>query len=447
MRFQTTLVANLVLGALGTAKADDWPQWLGPNRDGVYREAGIVESIPDEGLPICWRVSIGKGYSGPAVAQDKVVVTDYVVESGTSTNNPGGKDEISGRERILCLDVSTGEMLWKHEYPCSYNMSFANGPRATPTIQDGLVYVLGAEGNLTCLSLADGQVVWSKQLNIDFDGETPFWGHAAHPLVRGDLLYVLTGGMDHLVVALDRNTGEEIWHALSSEEMGYCPPTIISVDGREQLLIWHATSLNSLDPDTGSLNWTYPLAPRYGMAIAAPRLFGRLLYVCGIGETAAMIELDASGQPARTLWTGKPKMGLYAGNGTPLFADGMILGADCGVGFFAAIDPADGRQFWTTFELTTGGDRRASHGTAFVVSHQPYGQLTNRFFLFAETGELIDAELTRESYKVRGRMRILEPTGTWDNRNIVWSHPAFSQQKIFARNDQEIVCVDLSATK
>ncbi len=423
---------------LASAFADDWPQWMGPGRDGVYREAGIVTSIPESGLPVRWRVPIAGGYSGPAVADGRVFVTDYVVSGGNSTNNPGGRDAMTGSERLLAFDAKTGQALWQVSYERPYLLSYANGPRATPTVDGPRVYALGAEGDLLCVDVDSGEILWRKQLAEDYQAETPIWGHAAHPLVHGDLLICLAGGAGSVVVALDKLTGKEVWRALTASEIGYCPPTIAKLGGTERVLIWDADALHALDPANGNVLWDYPLKPRYGMSIAAPRLQGDLLYASGIGETAAMIRLGADGAPQETLWTGKPKMGLYAGNSTPFFAAGTLFGSDCGTGQFLAVDADSGDHLWDTFALTTGGERRASHGTAFTVQHQ------DRYLIFTETGDLVMARLNRSGFEEVGRMHVLEPTSDCFGRAVVWSHPAYAHRCLFARNDSELVCVSLA---
>lgn len=419
--------------------ADDWPQWMGPSRDGVYSESGVVEAIPEAGLPVVWRVPIATGYAGPAVADGRVFLTDYVVSTGKSTNNAGARDRLTGTERVLCMDASTGKVLWKHEYERPYYLSFPNGPRATPTVDGDHVYTLGAEGDLLCLEAATGKLVWKKQLVDEYQCETPFWGFASHPLVHGDLLYTLAGGEGSAVIALDKHTGQEVWSGLTTNDIGYCPPVIYTLGGKERLVIWHSQSLNVLDPQSGELYWSYPLAPGYGMSIAAPQLNANLLFVSGIGETSAMLELDSNGKPKQSLWDGKPKIGVYSGNATALFQDDAIYGSDCGSGMFIAVNPQDGSRYWETFQLTTGGDRRASHGTSFVVKH------ADKFFLFTETGDLVTAEFSPAGFTETGRMHVLEPTGQWQNRSVVWSHPAFANRCVYIRNDQELVCVSLSA--
>jgi len=421
------------------AWADDWPQWLGPRRDSVWRETGIVNQLPAGGLPVKWRADVSLGYSGPAVADGQVFVASFAPRSGTVTNNPGARDKLEGIESVVCLNAATGRQLWKRDFERTYNISFPGGPRCTPTVDSGRVYLLGAEGDLFCLDAADGRVVWSKNLPTEYQFETPFWGCAGHPLVDGDLLYCLAGGKGSVAVALDKHTGREVWRALSATEPGYCPPTMIAHGGAKQLLIWHPEALNSLDPKTGAVHWSVPLVASYGMSITAPRQSGPYLYASGIGNAAVLLKLDDSKPAAEVLWRGDAKSAVYCANSTPLLIDDMIYGADCQLGALLGVRLKDGERLWQTFAPTTGGDRRVSHGNAFLVRHE------DRCFLFSETGDLILAKLSPSGYHELGRMHLLEPTTEVFGRKVAWSHPAFAEQCVFARNDKELVCVSLAA--
>ena len=130
-RNMLSLLVVLVFSAAAT-QAEDWPQWEGPNRDSVWPEDGIVDRFPDQGLPIVWRAEVGLGYAGPAVADGRIYLMDYLRESGELTNNPGKRDKLTGKERVLCLDAKTGTPIWKHEYAREYNLSYPGGPRAHP---------------------------------------------------------------------------------------------------------------------------------------------------------------------------------------------------------------------------------------------------------------------------------------------------------------------------
>jgi outer membrane protein assembly factor BamB len=415
----------------------DWPQWMGPTRDGVWHETGIVDKFPENGPPIVWRTKIGGGYAGPAVVGDRVYVMDYVRKEGTVQNDPGTRTELKGTERVLCLDAKTGEIVWKHEYDRPYAISYASGPRCTPAVHDGKVYTLGAEGNLYCLDAATGKPLWSKDFQKDYGAPCPIWGFTSHPLVEGNKVFCLVGGKGSVVVAFDKDTGKEVWKALDAPHAGYCPPTMITAGGKRQLLIWTPLAINGLNPETGEVYWSEPLEPQYEMSVSAPVKHGDLLYVSGIGDVGGVWRLDSSKPAISEVWIGDNKTAVYTCNSTPIVEDGIIYGCDCRGGQLRGVELATGKRLWETFKPTTG-DRRASHGTAFLVKNG------NRYFLFSEQGDLIIANLSREGYEEISRFHLLEPTSEAFGRDVVWSHPAFANKCLYARNDKEIVCVSLA---
>ena len=426
------------MGAGSTTQGADWPQWMGPNRDGQWDEAGVVDAIPEGGLPVKWRVPVAGGYSGPAVVQGRVYLTDYEKSTGEVSNNPGSRNRLTGKERVHCIDAATGKTLWTYAYDCPYGISYACGPRCTPTVHDGMVYVLGAEGHLSCLNAEDGRVVWTRHLPKEYKAETPIWGYSGHPLVRGDLLFTLAGGEGSIAVALDRKTGREVWRSGTATEIGYCPPTLIRAAGKDQLLIWDPENLNSLDPETGKPYWSRPLAPSYKMSIIAPRQAGDVLFASGIGYVGSAFKLGDKTPSAEPLWKVTRTNSLCGANSTPLIVDGTLYGNCCEKGDLRALDLNTGEKLWETFDATTGS-RRAMHATVYLVRNG------ERWFLFNDSGDLIVAKLSRKGYEERGRMRVLEATGEAFGRSVVWSHPAFAGKHMFARNDKELVCVDLSA--
>lgn len=432
--------ALLFLGLLPlAATADDWPQWMGPNRDNLWNETGILEKFPAGGAKILWRTPISGGYAGPAVAGGRVFVADYVRATGDAKNDFNARTEVAGKERVLCLSASDGKVIWKHEYDCPYKISYASGPRATPIVAGGKVYVLGAEGNLFCFDAASGKIHWSKELKKEYKIEAPMWGFCGHPLVDGNKLFCLVGGPGSVAVAFDKDTGREIWRALSSTpDAGYCPPTMIQAGGAKQLLIWHPQSLNSLDPESGKVYWSEKLDPQYFMSCAAPRQSGDYLYVSAIGKCAALFKLSREKPAAEIVWEGKPNTAVYCSSSTPLIDGGTIYGNDCEVGNLRAVKLATGERLWETFKPTTGGERRESHGTAFITKN------ADRYFLFSETGDLVIARLTPEKYDEISRAHLLAPTNEAFGRPVVWSHPAYANKCVFVRNDKEIICASLA---
>jgi len=438
------VLLTLILAATSArlATADDWPQWMGRGRDSVWREDGIVDAFPRGGLPVKWRVPIAGGYAGPAVADGRVYVMDYVRRSGQITNVSTKRDNLEGTERVLCFSAATGGLLWKHEYDRRYRIAYAQGPRCTPAVDSGRVYALGAQGDLFCLDAVKGTVLWQKSFTRDYAARIPLWGAACHPLVDGDLVYCVVGGRGCLVMAFNKVTGKEVWRALYSREIGYCPPTLIEHAGHKQLLIWYPDGLSSLDPLTGKLNWTTPLKAQFTMSVAAPRKLGDKLFVSGNGNVGALYQLaDDPKSAPRVVWEPSVKSALFSTNSTPFLEDGILYGVDSSSGALIAAQLSDGKRLWQTFAPAAGGDRPTKHGTAFLVKQG------DRFFLFSETGDLILAKLSREGYREISRFHVLDPTLEVMDRHVVWSHPAFANRCVFARNDKELVCVDLAAPK
>ena len=424
--------------------AEDWPQWRGAQRDGVWRESGAVESLPKEGLPVRWSAPCEYGYSGPAVADGKVYLFEYEKRSGEMTNNPGGRDKLEGVERVRCLDIKNGEELWRHEYERPYEISYPAGPRCTPTVDGDRVYTLGAEGDLRCLRTSDGSLVWEKSYKEDYNAVTPIWGHSAHPLVVGGTLYCLVGGEGSLAVAFDKHTGEEVWRSLSSYDVGYCPPTMIEVEGRSRLIVFDPEKVNGLDPETGEALWSIPANCQYGMSIAQPLLLGNRMLASGYGVSVFFELPSASGAEPQVVWAGGPKRSVESANATPIanVAGDTVFGCHANNSLLVAVDMATGDRLWETKEPTLAdpNSRRGRHGTAFIVRQGD----TDRYWLMSETGELILASLTRDGYEELGRQKLLEPTGDAFGRPVLWSHPAFADGAVFARNDKQIVAVEIT---
>jgi outer membrane protein assembly factor BamB len=423
------------------ARADDWPQWLGPQRDGVWRETGILDKFPAGGPKVRWRVPVGAGYAGPAVTGDRVYLTDRVLAEGAKNHKEPFPQRpaksIPGTERILCLSDRDGSLLWKHEYDCPYTISYPIGPRTTPLVRDGKVYTLGAEGNLICLDAAKGKLIWEHDLKKDYKVKAPLWGVSAHPLLDGRKLICLVGGTGTTVVAFDKDTGKELWRALTSKEPGYAPPMIYEFGGRRQLIVWHAEAVNGLDPDTGKVYWTQPVASYMGMSISTPRREGDALFVTAHPKTALLLRPSGDGTAPEVVWRGDKETGFCSVFSTPFAEDGYLYGVHTG-GALCCVKAATGERLWQTFEPTTGG-RPAGSAECFLVKNG------DRFFVFNEKGDLIIARLTPKGYKEVSRARLLDPTSAAFGRMVLWSHPAFAHRSAYLRNDKELLCVSLAA--
>lgn len=459
--FTGRLIAVAVSFALVpcVTRADDWPQWLGPERDGIWRETGVIESIPAGGLKVAWRVPVNGGYAGPAVAGGKVYVTDRVLAAGVKNpSNAFARDAVAGKERVLCYDAASGKQLWEYAYPCTYTISYAAGPRCTPVVAGGKLWTLGAMGDLVCLDATSGKLLWAKNLPKDYEASVPMWGYAAHPLLDGDKLICLVGGKGSVAVAFEKDTGKERWRALSMQhepsppnhEIGYCPPVIFQVGDTRQLIIWHSEAANGLDPETGKVYWSVPIQSGASMTIPTPRLDGDRLFLTSFYGGSTLIKLDPQNPTsASVLWQSKltksapevPKntTKLHCVMSTPYIKDGYIYGV-CSYGQLRCIRLDNGERVWEDLRSTGSAKQPTERwANAFLVQHG------DRVFMPNEKGDLVIARLSPKGYDEIGRVHLMDPTGKAMGRSIVWSHPAFANRCMYARNDKELICVSLAA--
>jgi outer membrane protein assembly factor BamB len=430
------VVVTLFAGA--GVQADDWPEFRGKGRLGVWNETGIVDTFPEGGLPVLWRTPIKAGYSGPAVAGGRVFVTDY---------NETGR--LQGIERVVALDEASGRILWTRQWDVRYgalSYNWAIGPRATPTVDGDRVYVLGATGILLCLNVQTGDILWQKDYVKDFGTDLPTWGMTGAPLVDGDRLICLVGGEpDAKVMAFDKMTGKEIWRALpSNSEPGYAQPIIIEAGGTRQLIIWHPTALASLDPASGKVHWEIPMDVGSGMTVATPVQNGNRLLVSSFYNGSMMVALDEARPAATVLWKGTSESeiltdGLHSTINTPIVEGGHVYGI-CSYGQFRCLDANTGARVWETQDVTR---ERARWASGIMVRNGA------RVFINNDRGELVMARLTPQGFREISRTPLIKPTSPPGNRReltyVNWSHPAYANRHIYVRNDEEIVAYSLSA--
>jgi outer membrane protein assembly factor BamB len=431
-----TTIAFLLLSVPSIARGDDWPQWMGPGRDNVWRETGVAEKFAPGGPKVRWRVPIGAGYSSPSVAGGRVYVVDrFVREGAPKPKDPFQRLSIPGVERVLCLNEADGKTIWVQEYPCSYTMSYNAGPRAAPTVEANRVYTFGAEGDLQCRDVGDGKLLWQQQLG---GANTPMWGFASSPLIEGDKVIVLGADPKGVAVAFDKNTGRQVWKALPAKEPGYSSPIVIEAGGKRQLIVWNAESLNSLDPQTGKVYWSEPMASQSGMSLATPRRVGDWLFVTCFYNGSMMMKLDRDKPAATQVWKigGKSERNtaaLHAVMCTPVIRDDFIYGV-CSYGQLRCLKAATGERVWETFAATTGKEEQVRWANAFIVTNG------DRYYLFNESGDLMIATLSPAGYREISRAHLIEPTNTDPGRPVVWSQPAFANRSVYVRNDKELAC-------
>ena len=441
-----TMAAVAVAASLtATLGAEDWPQWRGVNRDAIWRDTGIIERFPEGGLRATWRVPIRGGFAGPAVADGRVFVLDWQEDPGSRT--------LDGQERLLVLDEATGAQLWQAEWPATYrniHVKFVNGPRVTPTVHGDRVYILGAAGMLSCFDVATGDLIWRVDTAAAYNVTVPAFGVSQAPLIEGDLLIALLGGEpDAMVVAFDRATGEERWRAIEARyEPGYSSPIVIDAGGVRQLIVWHAGGVASLNPATGEAWWDYDFVVPSGLTISTPVRSGRYLLVSQIENGGLMLALNPDRPAARPLWEGAnpdrtdhPPQGATLG--TPVVSDGVMYGL-AGYGEFRGVDATTGEHLWSTWDMTP----LERWGNSYLVQHE------DRWFVINETGELVIARFTPAGYEEIDRTLLMTPntqtrggaTGRWDDRPVLWAHPAFANRHVVVRNETEVARLSLAAS-
>ncbi|MGL6075639.1 MAG: PQQ-binding-like beta-propeller repeat protein [Fimbriiglobus sp.] len=429
-----------VLAAVGLAVplafAADWPQWMGPKRDNVLRETGLLDTFPEAGPKQLWSSPVAGGYAGPAVVGGKVYCSEYNSATNLGEGNFQRK-EADGTETVFALDAKTGDRLWEHKYDVRYTISYPTGPRCTPVVDGGLVYFLGAEGHLIVCKAEKGEIVWQKDLKKLYNTKSALWGYAGHPLIDGDKLITLVGGEGSHLVAFDKTTGKELWKSQTSEEQGYCPPTIIEYAGVRQLLLPGPRALKALNPETGERLWSVPYNSDSGSIIMTPLVVGEYLFLAGYNNKNMLVKLSKDKPGAEVVAQDKLKNFMSPVNVQPIVHDGHIYGVDQD-GTLMCVEIPSGKRLWSTPDTIIKGKPQGS-GTTFLVKHE------DRFFLFNELGELIIAKLDKTGYKEISRSKpLVAPTSTAFGRKVVWCMPAFADKKLFVRNDKEMVCVDLA---
>jgi len=417
-------LANRLIG-------DDWPQWRGPHRDGTWTETGLVRDLPPGQLPYDWSVEIGPGYSGPTVADGRVYVMD---------RQPKDRD---ATERIHCLASGTGKKLWTFEYPAEYRISYTAGPRASVTVHAGKAYCVGAMGHFHCLDAATGKVIWKKDLQSEYEIQMPIWGIAASPLIYESLvIQQVCGAGGACMVAFDKNTGKEVWRALN-DRGAYSSPVLIRQDEQDVLVCWTGDSLSGLDPKTGNVSWSHPFPPsRMPIGVGDPVVSGETVFVSSFYDGSLMVSTPKSKTSSEILWRAvgpdeQHTQSLHAMIGTCIVQDNLVFGTDS-YGEFRCLDATTGERIWENNMAVP----RARWATVHMVRE------SDRVWMFNERGELMITKLSREGLKILSRSQLIEPTRDQlgQRGGVCWSHPAFAEKSIFARNDRQLVRVSLDAT-
>ena len=388
------------------APAPDTPYWTdfrGPRRDGHYRERSIPTDWPSGGLTPIWKQPIGGGYASFVVAAGRAFTIEQRAE----------------QEVVAAYDVLTGRELWTSSWEALFRESLGgDGPRATPTWAEGIVYALGGTGELRALDDTDGRVIWQTNILADSGARNLDWGMAASPLVVDDTLVVLPGGPNGgSVVAYDRHTGARAWSALDDQQ-AYSSPMLVTLAGVRQILVFSATRLMGLSPDRGDVLWEYPWRTDFGINAGQPIVLGedRVFLSSGYGTGAAMIEVSATGSrfSVREVWRNNRMKNQFTSS---VVHEGFVYGLDESI--LACMDAATGELQWK------GG--RYGYGHVLLAS--------GHLIVLAENGDLALVRATPEQHEEIVRFPALS--------GKTWNHPAMAGGYLLIRNLAEMAAYDL----
>ncbi len=408
----------ILIGALGygqsaTANGQDWPRFRGPDGSGVIREAGLG-AWPEGDPQAIWRQPLGEGFSQIVVAGDLLYAL-YAV----------GDEEFAGGFR-----VSDGSLVWKRLIGEKFVEEWGNGPRATPTVDGGTLYVLAAKGRLFALNAADGQVAWEMDLTEAYHIDRPppniasvlppgeeeetteFYGYSSSPLVVGDLLVVYTGaGSGRSLVGLDKRTGKELW-TVFDHLIGTSSPISGSMNDRAQIITMMFHELVSVS-DAGEILWRYPWQPTFTQPLlVAP---DKVLISTSFDIGALLLKVDGEGAAAQVepAWDYRLLRNTYS---SPIFYDGHIYGFDNAT--LRCVSAASGEMMWAK--------RGLGKGTLSIAD--------GKLVLLSDRGTLALAEASPDAYQELGRAKVIDGPS--------WTAPTPAQGRIFLRNHQEMVCLD-----
>ncbi|WP_347838148.1 PQQ-binding-like beta-propeller repeat protein [uncultured Draconibacterium sp.] len=418
-------VLILLFAFVGSVVAQDWPDWRGTNRDAIWKSENIIEKFESDTIAIKWRVPINPGYSGPTVANGKVYLSDRI-------------EKPVSQERVLCFDETSGKMLWEFTYDCEYSgIGYPAGPRASVVIHENRAYALGSMGNLFCFDAEKGSVIWEKNLNKAYEINMPIWGIASTPLiVKNKLIVHVSGNNNAGIVAFDKNTGNEIWRNLN-DRAGYSAPILIEKNGKQVVVNWTEHSLSGLNPETGEVYWRFPWQTGSGMSIATPVLSDDHIFVSAFYSGSLLIKLGNDYTTAEKVWQREGESerktdALHCVMNTPIILGKYIYGVDS-YGELRCLDFNTGDRIWEDQTAV----KRARWANIHFVQHQ------ENIWMFNEQGELLITQLSPKGFNEISRAFLIAPTRKQLGRGVCWSHPAFANQHIFIRNDNELVCASL----
>jgi outer membrane protein assembly factor BamB len=382
-----------------TSHADDWPQWRGPQQDGISREKGLLAKWPENGPKELWRVPLGNGFSAVSVVGDRAY-TCFGINEG---------------EFAVCLNVADGKTVSKVRLGDLYqNGDYGDGPRATPTVDAGLVYVLGARGALVCFDANSGKQVWSADLLALRGGKLPEYGFSASPVIVDDKVIAVVGaGGGKSLAAYNKSNGNLAWTSLDNR-IGYSTPRAVTADGVPQIIVLMGDALVSVSPSDGKEFWNVPWKTELDANVATPVFSGDQLFIStGYSTGCELFQLSAKGgkPAAEKVWANKEMKNYFA---TSVLWDGYLYGFDNNK--LACQDIRTGKVKWRASGFNRG---------SLIVAD-------GRLIILSASGTLALAEPSPEKYKEISKFQFC------DERT--WTVPTVAGGRLFVRNEKELTC-------
>ena len=387
-------------GFYSTARAADWPNYRGPDHNGITTETDWNSNWGDSGPKVLWKKSVGIGFSSVTAADGRV----YAMGNTGKTGNT---------DIVYCFDAVTGEEKWKHSYPCPLEPKYyEGGTLGTPTVDGDKLYTLSKMGSLFCLDAANGKVIWQKELNKAMGNELPTWHFSSSALIVGDMLVLNIGDAG---LALNKNTGATIW-SNGKGQCGYATPMPFVISGQSGLAIFGKNSIVAVSPKDGKKLWQFPWVTKHDVNAADPIVYDNYVFISsGYNRGCALLEIDAG--KATKVWESKVMRTQM--NGCVLY-DGFLYGFDEST--FKCIAPQDGTERWQERSLGKGALLMSTDGRMIIMS---------------DKGELVIAQANPQEFKVLARAQILP-------KEKCWTSPTLANGKIYARNAAgDLVCVDI----
>jgi len=399
-------VAVALAATVVTQAANDWPQYLGPSRNGVYAGPALADAWGANGPKAVWRKQVGQGFAGPAVVGNRVILFHRV-----------------GNEEVLeSLDAATGDSVWRYAYPTRYrdDFGFDEGPRAVPVVADGVIYTFGAEGQLHAVDLAKGTRLWSEDTMKRFGVPKGFFGAAGSPLVEGGRVIANVGGDKAGIVAFEAKTGKVLW-AATDDDASYSSGVAATIGGRRLGVFLTRDSLVGLDPASGMVQFQRRWRARIAASVnaATPIIVGDEIFVSAqYGPGAGVLRVN--GSQLADVWTSDDVLSNHYA--TSVFYNGYLYGFHGRQEFgpsFRAVEFQTGTVKWSQEQFRAGSVLLAG----------------DRLLITREGGELVLASASPQAFKPLVRAQILQ--------GVVRPYPALADGLLYVRNENTLVCLDL----